>query len=658
MILRAACVAFLAASTAFGQFRYEREIAPGAAGPNRLDLDAGVVAGGAPDLRDFRIVDAAGREIPYLIVEPSTTAPEWRDASTIPVQTTKTTSGFEVDLRSAREIDRFRVHGLDAPFMKHVRLEGSGDRTRWNLLADATLFDLPDQKLRQHEIGFEAGSYRYLRVTWDDRSSARVRGTAVAAARIHKIDSPSEPLRSELNYLVSSDSKATRYRIQLPAANLPTTAIDVQVAAPGDVFRNAVVSEPSLVNGEIVQVDIGSSTLRRAIRDGALAADLSIPIRRPSGRELLLTIDSTGKRPLAVTALFAVYAPQPWIYFEVPNTHVVNARYGDLSAKAAQYDLEAARRFIDRSRPAKAKWLTPPAGALTAPPPLSLPMPERGATIAANDYRFSRSVPAAKGLVVLQLDAHVLAHTHSAAADVRVVDAQSRQIPYVVERRPEPMIAELKIPPSRQEKARSIYRLAMPYDTLPGDVMLVLATHAGVFERHVSLVAGSDDRRAREPFETASAAWRNSDADIPAPSLTLGPIPQGTKVLDVIVDEGDNAPLPLTSARLLLPNYALRFRGPGEPLSLVYGNRNAQAPLYDLAILAPQLFTLPARELQAGPVRGKVDRSGNVQRRYFWIVIGAAVIVLGGLLARLLTGLRSEESRPLGGAPGGGDPSR
>ena len=84
-------------------------------------------------------------------------------------------SGFEVDLGQAITIDRFRIDGLPPPFLKRVRLEGSGDRARWTLLVDeGTVFDLPDERLRQTELTFTPGSYRYLRVTWDDTRSGRL----------------------------------------------------------------------------------------------------------------------------------------------------------------------------------------------------------------------------------------------------------------------------------------------------------------------------------------------------------------------------------------------------------------------------------------------------------------------------------------------------
>ena len=103
----------------------------------------------------------------------------WRSAQTLaiaPVETpTLKTSGFEVDLGQAVTIDRFRIDGLAPPFLKRVRLEGSGDRERWTLLvAEGTVFNLPEERLVQTELAFTPGPYRYVRVTWDDTRSGQL----------------------------------------------------------------------------------------------------------------------------------------------------------------------------------------------------------------------------------------------------------------------------------------------------------------------------------------------------------------------------------------------------------------------------------------------------------------------------------------------------
>src|SRR5262249_29425374 len=146
--------------------------------PCRLPIDVPLIAASsASDLRDLRLYDNAGRELGYVFIGNPSPEPTYVAATAIlPVAPTETrrvqTSAFEADLGEPTIVDRFRVDNRPPPFLNRVRLEGSGDRQRWTLLVDeGTLFDLPDYRLRQTELRFAPGSYRYLRLTWDDTNS-------------------------------------------------------------------------------------------------------------------------------------------------------------------------------------------------------------------------------------------------------------------------------------------------------------------------------------------------------------------------------------------------------------------------------------------------------------------------------------------------------
>ncbi|HEU4886789.1 MAG TPA: DUF3999 family protein, partial [Thermoanaerobaculia bacterium] len=194
----AVTLALLIAMPLFAQVK--RAVTPSAAGPNRLDVDVALLSRATTDLHDLRIVDAEQREVGYLLVEPAGGDARWVDGSRLPVASTKKSSGFELDLGRAEEIDRLRFDGIAAPFLKRARVEGSGDRARWTLLADATVFDLPDDRLKLLEIPFVHGTYRYLRVTWDDASSARITQIGQVSARLYGTGAPPEPLRAAVPF--------------------------------------------------------------------------------------------------------------------------------------------------------------------------------------------------------------------------------------------------------------------------------------------------------------------------------------------------------------------------------------------------------------------------------------------------------------------------
>ncbi len=336
----------------------ERSVLPGGLGPNRLDPDAalmsraqplrysgsGAFSGGLDDLR-FRAAD--GQEVPYILVSPQSTREVWFSARVLPIRPTKVSSGFEADFGTVRVLDKLRIEGIAAPFMKRLAVEGSGDRVHYTLLApDATLFDLPDEKLRNLDVIFEPGQYRYLRVTWNDRSSAVVRSVGRVSARLHQASAPDERVGIAVPFQrTASEPGKSRYRLQLPGPHLPIAAIDLTVSNE-NVLRDASVAEARLSGSELLPVSLGSSTLRKASREGVSAANVSIPILFPEGADLDLTIDDGNNPPLAIDRIEARFAPLPWIYFESADGKPLVATFGDPAVRAPRYDLEAARKSL------------------------------------------------------------------------------------------------------------------------------------------------------------------------------------------------------------------------------------------------------------------------------------------------------------------------
>ena len=171
---------------------------------------------------DLRLVTDGGRAGAVPAIQPPAPAREWIRGSILSVAATKKTSGFEVDLGAAQRCrhDR-RRRTCRFRFLKRLTLEGSGDRARWTMLvAEGTLFDLPDEQLRQNTLGFVPGPYRYLRVTWNDANSGRVPNPSAVAAQAC-LDGAPPPPQTTLTASIErrpSEPGISRFRVRLPAA--------------------------------------------------------------------------------------------------------------------------------------------------------------------------------------------------------------------------------------------------------------------------------------------------------------------------------------------------------------------------------------------------------------------------------------------------------
>jgi hypothetical protein len=654
------------------RFQHERSAEAAAAGPQRLDIDVPLLVGSQPftvsrsgeraiaggGLDDLRLFNAQGVEVPYLLVPPSAGQPARVIGRILPITATDLpnakSSGFEVDFEGINTIDAVDLYALQAPFLKRFRLEGSGDRARWTqLVAEGTAFNLPAEQLVHTLIEFTPGDYRYVRVTWDDTNSARVAPPGVVAARMATAISPGPMLREPITIARRpSEPGRTRFRLTLPAPRLPIVALELTVGG-GHLSREARVLEPSLVGEQAQPRMIGSAKLVRVVRDGITADALRIAIRQPSEPQLDLVVEDGDNPPLPLEGVTAVFAELPWIYFEAPAAGIITARYGDARLAAPRYDLEAVRADVP-ANPQAASWRTTPPLTL-APETEGLPMPERGSRLEIDGFEYLRDIPAGPaGLISVPLDAAVMAHSGISSrrlTDLRVVDASHVQVPYLIERRDEPLIVETvlerrELPPDLPKPPGrvSTYVVRLPYPKLP-EARLVLSTQSRVFRRALSMasVVPAAERRPPRLASHAAINWVHADPATAAPAVTL-PLPESLAGdLFVLIEEGDNQALPIEKATILLPSFAIRLNRPAnEPLRLLYGKDRVTPPRYDLQLLAPQVMGRVAEEVAAGAEQRftaaatTLSSVGALSPVLFWSVLGVAVLVLLAMVVKLM----------------------
>jgi hypothetical protein len=651
-----------------GSFRYERAVSGTATEPIRLAIDAPLLSGGRPftvvtrgaravaegGLADLRFFDGNGKEVPYLLIAPKVAEARWLRGSVLPIAETEKTSGFEADLGSMERVDAIRIEGLAAPLLKRLSLEASGDRRHWTMLVpEGTLFDLPAEGRRQTSLEFQPGPYRFFRVVWNDTNSGRVglpSNVQARAAGARPLP-PATLVPAEGFGIRPSEPGRSRFRIRLPGARLPAVALRLD-AAGEHISRDAYVTEQRVHGSEASPAVLGRAKLTRVIKDGVAISDLRIPIAAPTEAEIDLVVDDGDNPPLEITEVQLELADLPSIYLDSKGVPVV-ARFGSRTVQAPSYDLEAARTTIDIDKVTPGEWeVTRDAAGPAAPAP-SIDLPATGAAIDTAAFRYTRPIRAGKsGLVALGVDAPILAHSRGPARrfeDVRIVDASSRQIPYLIERLEEPMPFELTLeaatsraPELAGATGRSIYRIRVPYRTLP-DSTLVLTTSARLFRRTVAIgVERPPDRQRRDHYfvPMATRAWQGINRESAAPMATFDIRHLDADALTVVVEEGDNSPLPLTGARLLLPSYRLRFYRPASTdLQLVYGRDDLSPPQYDLALLTPIVMGAEALEIVAGAETASpsVPQAASViSPRLFWAFLGAAILVLMAVLFRLV----------------------
>lgn len=642
--------------------RLQRRLLVSSPGPQSLPIDLELLGGAKPTLADLRLFDATNQEVPYLLIPPSKGEPIWRDARNILTSRgDRSASGFEADLGSVLRFDRVRILGLASPFMKRLRLEASGDRRHYATLAsDATLFDLPAEGLQRREIDVVPSAFRYLRVTWDDRGTSPVALPTAVSVRLSAGGGNAVPLRASIPFeLRPTGPELSQWRIRLPAKGLPVTALELDSVQP-QLLRQARVSESRLENGRLESRMLGSAVIRKALRSGLVAETSRIPVQPPEGNELVITVDNGNNPPLSLRRVTLELLPQPSLYFEAATLGAYFMRYGNKLATPPKYDLEAERDHLPLSRLGAATW-TGPAEPLAGSEPaqrssISNESLRHGSPVNTAGFKYSRRIRETGGgaMTVLRLDAAVLAHSRE-LSDLRILDAQSHQVPYLVERESEPLVVALTATavtdegrPNPPDPRQTYYRIELPEAQLP-DARLLLTTQARVFQRQVSLLTIPDgqtadraERRAERrqaPRVVTIASWVHADPHQAAPPIALA-VPAGTdQKLILAIEDGDNVPLVIESVRLHLPATSLRFfQTEGESLTLHYGDPALPAPSYDLALLSEEMGQLPFVEASLEPEQARAlpPAKRDPATRWFWGILVITVLGLLALIARLV----------------------
>jgi hypothetical protein len=112
----------------------------------------------------------------------------------------------------------------------------------------------------------------------------------------------------------------------------------------------------------------------------------------------------------------------------------------------------------------------------------------------------------------------------------------------------------------------------------------------------------------------------------------------GHKTIKVTIDDGDDPPLKLRSARLQQLEHRLYFEGPqSAPMTLYYGADKLEPPVYDYA----KLFLL-AKDAAPAQLGGEEENRAYMDERpwterhpaVLWIAIVTAVLILGAIALR------------------------
>ena len=385
---------------------------------------------------------------------------------------------------------------------------------------------------------------------------------------------------------------------------------------------------------------------------------LEIDVSRAEGEAIRVEIEDGDSPPLGELVVAALVR-QPVLIFDAP-TGPVTLRFGGGRAHAPRYDL--------------ARWAGTRLGELVLS--VSLPEAELGPTRdnprfddgpalrfamragrAPDASRYTHVAPvtiegAREGLSRLRLPPDVLAFAREDLADVRVVDAEGRQWPYLRSPFEASDVVDATVDAPSAEGRESTYLVHPPVEPARAD-RLVLHTDAPYVERAYVLRAIDATGRRVE-----LARGRIVRAPDDAGPLTITFSPTRVRTLELVVTDGSDAPLDIERAELSLPSPTLFLAAPDGDYRMLIGDDAAIAPEYEIARATDLVLsvraadgTVGAASVNAAHVEPPWYQSSEWHTWIVWAVLILAVLVLGVLTIRLARQGSDDEGEPGGGSP-------
>lgn len=647
------------------QARREAHPATGAAGLTlgALTLPPEAAAAAQRGLGDLRLLAPGGAEMPYVIDrrDGGAMTRRWEGRLIDRRREEKTLSAWTIDLSEPRTFDAIALRVEATDFAKRLLVEASDDGSTWRtLLPDAGIFDgLWGFRVHHTQVTLpKAETARYLRLTANDRKSppVEVRGGAVeisdtlAGERWTRPAPLTEP---------REEKGESRWRIGIPGG-LPLDKLTLQAEDP--VFSRRVRIEQERSEGGRKQfIRLGGGEIYRLRTDAepAPAAEaLEIGATPPQGDgPLWLVIENGDSAPLRLTTATCSGTAMRLI-FTLPRGEAapLYLYYGNPVTRAPHYDLAALQGRL-RQAERLAHYAAGPEvknPKYQAAPPLSF-LAAAGAELDTAGWKMQRmlTAPEREDIYAIALTPADLSLLREDLADVRLVNAAGKQVPYLLQQSQEEQLLALRIEPARASRDRgrnvSLYQLE-PAERLQGNygaplTRLQITVAEPFFSRMASVgLRREDEERDARPVFSGELARRAAAGEGPV-SIDLPGEPARSLTLEI--HEGDNAPLTITQAEAAAPVWRVVFKmkpEPGAACRLLLGNARALAPRYDIETLRREVLAYNAIPAAAGALTANPDYSRRVSewtgdlpaKAWIWGALLLAVAALLMLTFRLL----------------------
>jgi Protein of unknown function (DUF3999) len=610
----------------------------------KFSLPAETLNAARPALEDLRLYDAAGHELPFFIDRPTPASKVIRAAKSFQVSLNANMTVITLETGLTQPLDGVSLETPAGSFIKAVRIEGSADGKRWQMLATGQPVFREPSGASQLRVTIPPGVWHSLRLTVDD---ARTQPIPFTGARIFAAAAEATPMELQPATIAERNENPgeTRLTLNLGAANLVVASVQIETDEP--LFTRLVtLAVPVVSEDALHEQTIGEGCVYRIAVEGQKASEnLSVPLEnRVPSRELILIIKNSDSPPLAITGVRVERRPVN-LMFMARAAGSFHLLMGNSRCAAPRYDLASLGAELKNVAVTPVK-ISALADNSDFRAPEALAGVELGGTaLDVADWKYRKPVKISSGgAQQLEPDLDVLAHAQPGFADLRVMHG-SNQVPYIVQYTSINRALTPSVTPTNDAKQPKLSRwmIKLPQAGLPL-TRLSCETRTALFQRDVTLYEElTDERGEKYRRNLGGAAWTQTpDRKSREFALPLNERLQ-SDTLFFETENGDNPSIELEKFVVIYPATRALFKAKaGDELFLYYGNPRVFAPRYDLSLLAGELLATDKKmatlsdEQQLKKSLWRENQTPGKGGAIFWGILALVVVVLLMVIFRLL----------------------
>jgi hypothetical protein len=637
----------------FSEWPHRQEVQLPHGGLIKLSLPAETLDVAQADLRDLRVTDATGREVPYAIERPGPTERFIRQPHSFAASLDRGSTTLLIETGLKEPLEAVTLLTPAAGFIKAVQIEGSMDQQEWKAIAKGLPVFRQSDGASQLRLSFPAQSWAFLRLTVDDHRSQPV---PFSGAQLHGAGAPALTVPAPVEIIERAEgADETRLTLNFSAAHLDLSELEIQTPDALFTRRISLVARQAEEDG-IHERTLAQGVIYRVAIDGQPPSDqlaIRLDVQTPQ-RELLLLVQNDNNPPLRIGEVHAQRRPVNLV-FMAREAETYTILTGNRQAPAPRYDLAALGRNFKNIAVSSA-LISPLAPNPRYQPRETLPeVPAVGSALDVSAWRFRKALRVGKpGVQQLELDLEVLSHARPDFADLRLM-TEGHQIPFIFEHTSVSRSMAPQAHPANDPKKPQVSRwsLKLPLPSLPITRLACMAK-TPLFQRNVLLYEEvPNDRGENIRRNLGEGFWQRTPNQTNNTFVVHLSSPPSTDTLFLEMNNGDNPPVMLENFLLFHPATRVLFKATGKtPVYLYYGNRQASLPRYDLSLVIPQMLSADKQKVQIAAeelLGNKTWKEGRLPGAksgvLFWISLALVVVVLLVVISRLLPKGASSDSQ-------------